>query len=196
MVIPVEIDNQELLVRFVFTDDFKKKDVILEKLITQEVFMDSRGLGVSLQRGNYTTSNFCKKAAKNIKSKEYAGFVFFLKENYEESCSKMLEIRAAFNSELKYTPQDENGEYLDEIDNVDSEQAGNPSHSDIYYIEPKLMMLVEEATPNVALRLFSKILCSTGKLFIDSQSEIDNNLIDDLDVLFKEMSVEIKLEAK
>jgi 2-dehydro-3-deoxyglucarate aldolase len=32
--------------------------------------MDSRGLGVSLQRGNYTKSNFCKKAAKNIKSKE------------------------------------------------------------------------------------------------------------------------------
>ncbi len=179
MLIPVEIENQEILVRFVFTDDFKKSNISKERIKDGEVFIDTRGSGVSLQRGNYTSTSFCISAANSIQTKVFAGFIFFLKQNYLDACKLMLLDRPAFKSELKYTPLDEIGVYLEKTDNIDSENKGNPSHSDIIYIDPQFMMKPEEQTPNVALRLFSKKLCSISKLLIinDERGILEENLM-------------------
>lgn len=173
MLIPVEIDSQELLVRFVFADDFKKSNFSKEKIKAGEVFIDTRGKGVSLQRGHYTTTNFCVDSAKSISTKVFVGFVFFLKKSYLDACGLMLLERPAFNSELMFTPMDESGAYLEKKDKIGSEDKGNPSHADIYYIDPKLMMTPEEQTPNVALRLFSKKLCSKSKILVNIVDEVD-----------------------
>ena len=141
MLIPVEIDNKELLVRFVFTDDFKKSNITKEKFKDGEFFIDTRGLGVSLQRGNYTITSFCISSAKLISTRVFVGFVFFLKQSYFEACDEMLRERKEFKSELKYTPLDEFGNYHNKTDEIDSDDNGNPSHSDIFFIDPQLMMM-------------------------------------------------------
>jgi hypothetical protein len=50
MPIPYSIDNGEILVRFVFLDNFKNKKLESDKINSQEIFLDTRLLGVSLQR--------------------------------------------------------------------------------------------------------------------------------------------------
>ena len=80
MIIPIEIDNHEILVRFIFLDDFKKKPPAMESLKSGEVFMDDRNSGVSLQRGRYTNVQFCKNSAEKIKNKEFIGFLIFKME--------------------------------------------------------------------------------------------------------------------
>lgn len=194
MIIPVEIDNQELLVRFVFSDDFKKGNLSKEKIKDGEVFIDTRGLGVSLQRGNYATTNFCVSAAQSIPKKVFVGFILFLKQNYLDACALMLQERGAFKSELKFTPLDVSGSYLEIITDIDSENEGNPSHADIIYIDPELMMKPEEQTPNVALRLFSKKLCAKSKLFLkeDDEKKLEENLL----TLFEKKSEAFQLLDK
>ena len=57
-------------------------------------------------------------------------------------------------------------DYLSEINEIAINQFGNPSHADIFYLEPSMMMTNEEITPKVALRIFSKILFAKSKLLI------------------------------
>lgn len=186
MLIPVEIENHEILVRFIFADDFKKSTLSKEKIKDGEVFIDTRGLGVSLQRAKYTTTRFCLDAGDSIKTKVFVGFIFFKKQSYIEACELMQKERPNFNSELKFSPLDESGEYLEKIDKIDSNDRGNPSHADIFYIEPQSMMKPDEQTPNVALRLFSKKLCSLSKIFV--QSDKVTILEEDLIKLYDEKS--------
>ena len=112
MIIPIEIDNHEILVRFIFLDDFKKKPPAMESLKSGEVFMDDRNSGVSLQRGRYTNVQFCKNSAEKIKNKEFIGFLIFKKESYLLACSEMKKFRDKFQSELRFTPLDINGDYF------------------------------------------------------------------------------------
>ena len=56
MHIPKEIDDDEILVRFIFLDHFKKKNLRKERISSQDIFLDDRLVGISLQRGKYTTT--------------------------------------------------------------------------------------------------------------------------------------------
>ena len=112
----------------------------MESLKSGEVFMDDRNRGVSLQRGRYTNVQFCKNSAEKIKNKEFIGFLIFKKESYLLACSEMKKFRDKFQSELRFTPLDINGDYLSEINEIAINQFGNPSHADIFYLEPSMMM--------------------------------------------------------
>ena len=107
MHIPKEIDDDEILVRFIFLDHFKKKNLRKERISSQDIFLDDRLVGISLQRGKYTTENFCKQRAKTIDNKKYVGFVLFKKGDYLEACKEFIKERNEFHSIMEFTPLDE-----------------------------------------------------------------------------------------
>jgi hypothetical protein len=172
MLIPKEIDENEILVRFVFLDDFKKKHLEESKLITQDVFLDTRNSGISLQRSLYTTENNCKKYALNVVNKKYVGFAIFLKKTFSQIIEEYKIERNEFNASIEYTPLDFDNQYLIDRNNSNIEDEGNPSHSDIIYLNPAIKN--DEPTPNTSLRLFSKKLMSKCKLIIDNGYEEDD----------------------
>ena len=80
--IPQEIAEDEILVRYLFSSDFKKKNIDLSLIDDRNIFLPYKG-GVSMQRNFYCDENDCKKRAKNI-PKDYVGFVVFRKLSLEE----------------------------------------------------------------------------------------------------------------
>ena len=169
MIIPKIIDDTEILVRFIFVDNFKKKVLDKTKLNIQDIFLDTRLYGISLQRSSYTTENECKNFALSILSKQYVGFVLFYKSDFTSSVSDYKLERGVFESFIEFTPLDENNQYLINREHISTEDKGNPSHSDIVYINPAIKD--DEATPNTSLRLFSKKLMSKCKIIIDDDIE-------------------------
>ncbi|UQB67947.1 hypothetical protein [Epilithonimonas zeae] len=176
MIIPQEIDSSELLVRFIFIDYFKKKNIHPERFDKGQVFLDDRLFGISLQRENYCNDKFCKERAKLIDKKVYVGFLVFSKEDFNEVCSSFARIRANFDAKIEFTPLDENNEYLAFRNNIDSEQLGNPSHSDIVYYNPAIQG--DESNPKTALRAFSQQLFPKCCLILDNDPDNDNFTMD------------------
>ncbi len=171
MLIPQLIDDSEVLLRFVFLDNFKKKVLSADRIADQDVFLDTRLAGISLQRTLYSSFEFCKKLGKSISNKIFVGFIVFRKCDYLSACDEYKEIREHFCSILEFTPLDIEGLYLIDRSNIDTEDDGNPSHSDIIYINPAL--LPNEVKPNISLRIFSRILYKRSKLIIDENYEGD-----------------------
>ena len=100
MRIPELIDNQETLVRFIFESHFKNKKIELSRINTGEVFLDSRNLGVSLQRHMFCSENLCKKLALNVPNQKYVGFMLFKKETFLEAKKQHLKTRKDFDAEI------------------------------------------------------------------------------------------------
>lgn len=165
MFIPQTINDNEILVRFVFLDNFKKKNLNIDKINTQEIFLDTRLIGVSLQRHLYTSEQQCKNFAIGIPNKQYVGFICFYVRDFFQSVRDFRQERGEFESILEFTPLDSNNQYL--IDRIHSKVSdnGNPSHSDILYINPAIDLF--EPTPKTSLRLFSKKLFSKCKIILD-----------------------------
>ncbi len=160
--------------RFIFADHFKNKKINPERFDKSKVFLDDRLYGISLQRESYSNDVFCKQRAKQIEEKTnkiYVGFLVFKKEDFIEVCDLFAKIRTSFEAVIEFTPLDVNDEYLAFRDEIDSEQEGNPSHSDIIYYNPALE--VGEANPKTALRAFSQLLFSKCFLIIDNDPNID-----------------------
>lgn len=181
MLIPKIIDNTEILVRFIFIDNFKKKVLDETRLNTQDIFLDTRLFGISLQRSLYTNENKCKEFASSILNKQYAGFVLFYKNDFISTVEDYQIERGIFESVIEFTPLDENNQYLVDRDNSNVEDEGNPSHSDIIYVNPAIS--AGEANPNTSLRLFSKKLMTKCKVVIDENfesSEFNLGLFSDL----------------
>ncbi|ATA90006.1 hypothetical protein CGC58_09905 [Capnocytophaga stomatis] len=173
MLVPQHIDDSEILLRFVFQDNFKKKNILPDKIIDGDVFLDTRLVGISLQRIGYSNFEFCKNKAKSINNKIFVGFVLFKKEDYLLACNEFRKIRSQFESILEFTPLDNEGNYLINRNIIDETDEGNPSHSDIIYINPAFTP--EEARPNIPLRIFSKELYRKCRLIIDSN--YDNDIV-------------------
>jgi len=171
MLIPQLIDDSEVLLRFVFLDNFKKKVLSADKIADQDVFLDTRLVGISLQRSLYSSFEFCKKQAKSINNKIFVGFIAFKKSDYLLACDEYKQIREHFCSVLEFTPLDIDGSCLIDRSIIDTEDDGNPSHSDIIYINPAL--LLDEVKPNISLRIFSRILYKKCKLIIDENYQED-----------------------
>ena len=51
--------------------------------------------------------------------------------------------------------------------NIFIDTPKNPSHSDLYYIDPAI---IEPESPNIAIRFFSRQLCKLSKLVMDYPS--------------------------
>lgn len=171
MLVPQHIDDSEILLRFVFQDNFKKKNISPDKIIDGDIFLDTRLIGISLQRIQYSDFGFCKGKAKSINNKIFVGFVLFKKEDYLLVCDEFKKIRSQFESILEFTPLDKDGHYLVDRTTINIADEGNPSHSDIIYINPAFTP--EEAKPNVPLRIFSRELYKKCKLIIDDNRDSD-----------------------
>lgn len=183
MLIPQLIDESEVLLRFVFLDSFKNKKISIDKIIDQDIFLDTRLVGISLQRLLYTSFEFCKIQAKSISNKIYVGFILFKKSDYLNACEEFRKIRNNFESELKFTPLDDEGLYIKNTSNINTTDKGNPSHSDIFYINPAL--LPEESKPNISLRIFSKILFRNNcRLILDENYNNDISNFNSLESYF------------
>ena len=182
MLIPQFIDDSEVLLRFVFLDNFKKKNVTADKIIDQDIFLDTRLVGISLQRILYSSFDFCKNQAKCINGKVYIGFILFKKSDSLNACIEFKNIRDKFESILEFTPLDSDNLYLVNRANVDTDSDGNPSHSDIIYINPALN--IDEIKPNIPLRIFSKILYKNCKLLIDNDFNSDSSNFNSIESYF------------
>lgn len=171
--IPLQIDDEEILIRFVLDNRHFKNGKPLDK----EVFFDKRG--VSLQRESYTSERDCKSRALLIPKSEYIGFAVFKKRHFIECRKSFLELNPDFLVDLVYTPMSEDG-YLVLTQPINMDEKGNPSHADIFYIDPKPR---PDETPNIAIRSFSRKLFKKSCLIVDNNPK-DLNVIP---FLFKEM---------
>jgi len=167
--IPQEIAEDEILVRYLFSSDFKKKNIDLSLIDDRNIFLPYKG-GVSMQRNFYCDENDCKKRAKNI-PKDYVGFVVFRKLSFEEVKAEYIENeRPEFEAEIKATPMDDNSEYLQRWTILYPNSNGNPAHSDLEYKNPAPK---PEENPNTAIRSFSRKLSRKTKVIIDQNPEKD-----------------------
>ena len=174
MHIPESIDTNEILVRFIFISDFKNKKIEVSKINDGEVFLDTRDLGVSLQRYLFCNETECKKLALSIDKKIYVGFVVFKKEDFLKVKEEHKKEREEFEAQILFTPLDENNNIIEDKSNVYTNTLKNPSHSDLYYINPAV---VNDETPKTAIRQFSRKLVKSSNIIIDNSTEnFDYNL--------------------
>lgn len=177
--IPLEISDEEILVRFIFESDFKNKKVESSKIISQEVFLDTRG-GVSMQRHDYCSENECKKFALKIPNKQFVGFVIFEKKAFDIVVENHKNERDTFEAIIEHTPMDSEFKYLAPLTRVSTNSPGNPSHCDLKYINPAV---INDETPKTAIRIFSRKLFKKSKLIFESlnpEEYIGNTFISEL----------------
>lgn len=166
--IPESIDNNEILVRFIFISDFKNKKIEVSKINDGEVFLDTRDLGVSLQRYLFCNETECKKLATSIQNKAYVGFVIFKKEDFLKVKEEHKKEREEFEAEILFTPLDEENNIIKDKSNIFTNTPKNPSHSDLYYLNPAV---VNDETPKTAIRQFSRKLVKSASIIIDYPSD-------------------------
>jgi hypothetical protein len=174
-VISKYVDYEEIIVRFLYSDHFKKKIEIKKG----DIFLPYKG-GVSVQREKYCSDAFCKKKAQEIQ-KKYKGITIFKKKSFDEACVCYKKNRQEFEANIKGTPINVNGNYCEEDIEVTVSSEGNPSHADIVYINPAQSS--KEETPKPSLRVFSKILLRHSDIIIDDfpeETEFPNKIKDSL----------------
>jgi hypothetical protein len=166
--IPIEIDEEELIARFIFDSNFKRKNISKENLVIKDVFLPNKG-GVSTQRLRFCTLQDCKNIANSNINKFFAGVLVFKKSlfiNVKEKYVADYEERKDFEADLFSTPLDVNNKYLSlsiSRDAIDA-SSGNPSHSDIVYINPAP---TKDESPNTAIRSFSRKLAKECDIILD-----------------------------
>ena len=72
---------------------------------------------------------------------------------------------------LKLYPLDENDNVIEDKKNVFIDTPKNPSHSDLFYLNPST---IDDESPNTAIRFFSRQLCKMSKLIMDYPSTDEN----------------------
>ena len=167
------IHNDEILVRFIYDKNFKKKKPLLGNLIIGEIFLPYKG-GVSLQRSLFCSERACKIFAKKNTSRIFIGFLIFTKQQFEDlKAEYSIDEREHFDAIIKSTPLNENFQYVDDDEVIFTESLGNPAHCDLVYLNPAVSG--EEST-KTAIRSFSRKLAKKCKLLIDpNPEEIDYN---------------------
>jgi hypothetical protein len=164
-----DINDDEILVHFIYDKDFNGKIIEEDKLITKNLFLPNKG-GVSHQRHKYCSENKCKDyAIIDVKDKQYVGFVIFKKKCFEViKNSYILNERSDFEAEIVSTPLDEKRNYLHQNIKVYVGSKGNPSHADLRYINPAIK---QDETPNIAIRSFSRKLSKICSIVLDERKE-------------------------
>ena len=174
IIINSEILSDEILVRYVFTDDFKRKSVSEEKIITKELLGPLRG-GTSLQRERYCDEQNCYDLGSIIPNKELVAFLIFKKADFqnvlidfitseENDCAEKI-----LEAYLKATPLDEHFNYINmDTTTVTTKTKGNPAHADLIYLKPQLIPNGTDVyeKPNSTIRSFSKKMYLHSKLVI------------------------------
>jgi len=167
---PKFISNDEFFIRFVFKSDFKNKLRVKDDKINFSGFLLPNKGGVSLQRGLFCDENEAKFRAKLISPINYVGFYVFKKIDFNEKLKLYLKSNPNFKVNIFATPLDINSDYIAlpiEFDEFEIEK-GNPSHSDIIYINPSPK---EGETPKVAIRSFVRKFFNQKYLIFDDNIE-------------------------
>lgn len=149
------IADDEILVRFLFTNDLKKsaKPATFSNIDSGEVFFDKRG-GVSLTRHICNSELECiERASQNLH--QCIGFAIFKKKQFDLSVQENRATRPTFDCEIIGTPLDKNGNYVPPDVAVSFDSEGHPGHADINYINPGISTTNE--TANTAIRVFSRL---------------------------------------
>jgi hypothetical protein len=172
LLIPKKIIDDEILVHYIFDRNFRNKIISEDNLVFKDIFLPNKG-GVSLQRSFYCDENKCKMFAKALAiGKVYIGFIVFRKSHFEKVKQNYIENeRHEFEADIVSTPLDENFQYLSEETQVYIDSLGNPAHSDLIYNNPTL---IENESPNTAIRSFSRKLSKDCRLIIDSDTLSDS----------------------
>lgn len=179
MLIDEKIATDEILVRYVFSDDFKGKNVLEEKIISKNLLGPLRG-GTSLQRERYCDENECNELGNKIPNKSLVGFLIFTKEDFEKVKSTFIQSNEnagtgiVLDAYIKATPLDENFNILDfKKVKITLDMKGNPSHADIVYLKPKL--IPEDVPfyekPNTTIRSFSKKMYLSSNLILNKSED-------------------------
>ncbi|MDQ7961633.1 hypothetical protein [Flavobacterium lindanitolerans] len=167
-IISKAIDGDEILIRYLYLNDFKKNQLDPEKLIEKDVYVDTRDEGVSLQREKYISENDCKILAKNIPRK-YVGFMLFKKSVFEKLLEEHKTLRAEFEAEINASPLDENNKKINSDIEVTTDTPGQPAHADLEYINPAI--IEEDTSTHTFSRIFSKNLCRQSVILLDQNIE-------------------------
>lgn len=169
--IPIKIDDDEILLRYIFTRHINKRNEVDSKII----FFDNRG-GISLQRFIYCCNTCSKTQAKLIENKsddpkmKFLGFVAFKSIDLNTTIGEFKKLKKDFECELVYSPIDSNDKYID-ISNhdintaIEIDSTYNYAHADISITNPGN---IEPDTPNIALKAFSHLLFKVCKINFDS----------------------------
>lgn len=161
-IIDRNIDNDEIIIRYIFEGDFKKNIFIVANIIEKDVFLDTRYSEVSLLRTKYNNKENCIKRGFDIKT-DFVGYLIFKKSIFEQVVKsiKLEEVRD-FEAKIISTPLDENFEVIPKENIVTIETPINPGHADLKYINPGL--LFSDENPNIAIRRFSRKLFKSCKI--------------------------------
>ncbi len=170
------ISDKEILIRYVFKSDFKRKNVLKDKVNFANFLQPYNG-GVSLQRESYCNEKEAKCRVKEISTKVFVGFYIFKKDFFnkikQDYCAK---DRNGFEAEIFATPLDLDQNYLSLPINkkIFKELKGNPSHADLVYIN---LVPKKEETPKTAIRSFVRKFFRESSLIIDKNPE-ESDVID------------------
>lgn len=156
-IIDRNIDNNEIIIRFIFQGDIKpNKQIKKEHIIEKDVFIDTRSLEVSLLRQRYNNEKECVKRGYEVKS-DFIGFVIFKKNDFDNCVNEhKIEGIQAFSAEILSTPLDINYKIISTDQVVTINTPINPGHSDLKYLNPGLIN--NDENPNIAIRRFSRKL--------------------------------------
>ncbi|WP_339888814.1 hypothetical protein [uncultured Flavobacterium sp.] len=150
------IDNNEIIIRFIFKGDIKvNKQNKKENIIDKDVFIDTRNPEVSLLREKYNSKDDCVKRGYDVKS-DFIGFVIFKKNDYDNCVNSHKNDCATFNAEIVSSPLDADYNIIPLEIEVRTDTPINPGHSDLKYINPGLIQ--DDENPNIAIRRFSRKL--------------------------------------
>ena len=168
-IIDRNIDDNEIIIRHIFTGDFKKNVFTIGNIIEKDVFLDTRFPEVSLLRTRYNDKENCIKRGYDIKP-DFVGYLVFKKSVFEEVVKnlKMKESKD-FEAIILSTPLDINFNIIPVENIVTIETPVNPGHADLKYINPGL--LFNDENPNIAIRRFSRKLFKSCKICFN----VDNN---------------------
>lgn len=160
------ISEEEIFIRFLFRGNLKRSDREAEQknIADQNIFLDTRNLGISLQRFLYCDENENKQRAKN-NTNPYLGFVVFNKQAFNNTIEEIQKLRPEFKAELISSPLDEELNIIAEEIDVYTTTPINPSHADLIYIDPAVD--TSDTSPHTSIRVFSKNLFKKSNLIID-----------------------------
>lgn len=168
-IIQRKIDDDEILVRFVFEKDFKSKILHPKRIKDKEIFLDTRG-GVSLQREKYSKEKQCKVFAK-LNPNKFVGFLIFQKKDFTSAHKEHNLQRPGFLAKIKASPLDKDWNLIDDDIETTTSTPGNPAHADLNYLNPAA---IPDESPKTAIRVFSRKLFKKSKLIIDDNPELEN----------------------
>ena len=158
-IIDRNIDNNEVIIRFIFKGDIKEnklnKPYVKESIIDKDVFIDTRpNIDVSLLRTRYNQKKECIKRGYDVKN-DFIGFLIFKKNQFDLSVSQHKDLESSiFEAEIISSPLDEYYQIIPVEKEVRIDTPINPGHCDLIYLNPGLV--TDDENPNIAIRRFSR----------------------------------------